>query len=46
MQKKSESTKPAYRVIVGAFSSSANAGKLVAELKKKGYDAIIKPSKA
>jgi len=33
--------KTIYRVQVGAFANKSNADKLVAELKKKGYDAII-----
>lgn len=35
------SGKVLYKVQVGAFSNKANADKLVAELKKKGYEAII-----
>lgn len=34
--------KTLYRVQVGAFANKANAEKLAAELKKKGYDVIIK----
>jgi len=30
-----------YRVQVGAFSSRANADRLVAQLKELGYDAIV-----
>jgi N-acetylmuramoyl-L-alanine amidase len=43
-EKKPEKPEPAdtlYKVQVGAFGSKSNAEKLVAELKKKGYPAII-----
>lgn len=33
--------KTIYRVQVGAFENKANADKLAAELKKKGYDAVV-----
>ena len=40
--KKEKTEKTLYRVQVGAFSKKENAENLAAELKKKGYDAIIK----
>ncbi|MBE6781736.1 MAG: N-acetylmuramoyl-L-alanine amidase [Ruminococcaceae bacterium] len=40
--KKEKPGKTLYRVQVGAFSKKENAENLAAELKKKGYDAIIK----
>lgn len=40
--KKEKTEKNLYRVQVGAFSKKENAENLAAELKKKGYDAIIK----
>jgi N-acetylmuramoyl-L-alanine amidase len=40
-----EPTGKIYRVQVGAFSNKANAEKLASELKKKGYNAVIKEDK-
>jgi hypothetical protein len=39
--KKEAKSDKLYRVQVGAFSDKANAGKLAAELKKKGYSALV-----